>query len=62
MKRSRFTVEQIAVHAQEDKEAVRRNSVKVIGKSRAQYPEKAVRIVDLGCDETLLYCDFSEAH
>ena len=32
MKRSRFTVEQIAVHAQEDKEAARRNSVKVIGK------------------------------
>ena len=61
MKRSRFTVEQIAVHAQEDKEAARRNSVKEIGKLRAQHPEKAVGIVELGCDETLLYCDFSVA-
>ena len=28
----------------------------------AQHPEKAVGIVELGCDETLLYCDFSVAH
>lgn len=51
-----------AVHAQEDKEAARRNSAKVIGKLRAQHPEKAVGIVELGCDETLSYCDFSVAH
>ena len=27
----------------------------------AQHLKKAVRIVELGCNETLLYCDFSEA-
>lgn len=31
------------VHAQEDKEAARRNSVKVISKLRAQRPEKSSR-------------------
>jgi len=47
-----------AVHAQEDKEAARRKSVEVISKLRAQRLEKAARIVESGCDETLSYYDF----
>ena len=51
-----------AVHAQEDKEAARRKSVEVISKLRAQRLEKAARIVESGCDETLSYYDFPVAH
>ena len=51
-----------AVHAQEDKEAARRKSVEVINKLRAQRLEKAARIVESGCDETLSYYDFPVAH
>lgn len=51
-----------AVHAQEDKEAARRKSLEVISKLRAQRLEKAARIVESGCDETLSYYDFPVAH
>ena len=51
-----------AVHAQEDKEAARRKSVEVISKLRAQRLEKAAKIVESGCDETLSYYDFPVAH
>lgn len=51
-----------AVHAQEDKEAARRKSVEVISKLRSQRLEKAARIVESGCDETLSYYDFPVAH
>ena len=51
-----------AVHAQEDKEAARRKSVEAISKLRAQRLEKAARIVESGCDETLSYYDFPVAH
>ena len=51
-----------AVHAQEDKEAARRKSAEVISKLRAQRLEKAARIVESGCDETLSYYDFPVAH
>ncbi|QTO41457.1 IS256 family transposase [Desulfovibrio desulfuricans] len=51
-----------AVHAQEDKEAARRKSVEVISKLRAQRLEKAARIIESGCDETLSYYDFPVAH
>ena len=51
-----------AVHAQEDKEAARRNSVEVISKLRAQRLEKAANIVESACDETLSYYDFPVAH
>lgn len=51
-----------AVHAQEDKEAARRKSVEVINKLRAQRLEKAARIMESGCDETLSYYDFPVAH
>jgi len=51
-----------AVHAQEDKEAARRKSVEVINKLRTQRFEKAARIVESGCDETLSYYDFPVAH
>ena len=47
-----------AVHAQEDKEAARRKSAEVVSKLRAQRLEKAARIVESGCDETLSYYDF----
>ena len=51
-----------AVHAQEDKEAARRKSVEVASKLRAQRLEKAARIVESGCDETLSYYAFPVAH
>lgn len=51
-----------AVHAQEDKEAARRKSAEVISKLRAQRLDKAARIVESGCDETLSYYDFPVAH
>ena len=51
-----------AVHAQEDKEAARRKSVEVINKLRVQRLEKAAKIVESGCDETLSYYDFPVAH
>ena len=51
-----------AVHAQEDKEAARRKSAEVVSKLRAQRLEKAARIVESGCDETLSYYDFPVAH
>ena len=51
-----------AVHAQEDKEAARRKSVEVISKLRAQRLEKAAKIIESGCDETLSYYDFPVAH
>ena len=51
-----------AVHAQEDKEAARRKLAEVISKLRAQRLEKAARIVESGCDETLSYYDFPVAH
>lgn len=51
-----------AVHAQEDKEAARRKSVEAISKLRAQHLEKAAKIVESGCDETLSYYDFPVAH
>ena len=51
-----------AVHAQEDKEAARRKSAEVVSKLRAQHLEKAAKIVEYGCDETLSYYDFPVAH
>ena len=51
-----------AVHAQEDKEAARRKSAEVASKLRAQRLDKAARIVESGCDETLSYYDFPVAH
>ena len=51
-----------AVHAQEDKEAARQKSAEVISKLRAQRLEKAARIVESGCDETLSYYAFPVAH
>ncbi len=51
-----------AVHAQEDKEAARRKSAEVISKLRAERLDKAARIVESGCDETLSYYDFPVAH
>ena len=51
-----------AVHAQEDKEAARRKSAEVVSKLRAQRLEKAARIVESGCEETLSYYDFPVAH
>ena len=51
-----------AVHAQEDKEAARQKATEVVKKLRSMRLEKASKIMDSGCDETLSYYAFPVAH
>lgn len=51
-----------AIHAQEDKEAARQKIAEVVKKLRAMRLEKASRIVEDGCDETLSFYGFPPEH
>lgn len=51
-----------AIHAQEDKEAARKKAAEAVGKLKAQRLEKAARIIESGCDETLSYYSFPSTH
>ncbi len=51
-----------AIHAQEDKEAARQKVAEVVKKLRALRLEKASRIVEDGCDETLSFYGFPPEH
>ncbi len=51
-----------AIHAQEDKEAARQKVAEVVKKLRAMRLEKASRIVEDGCDETLSFYGFPPEH
>ena len=51
-----------AVHAQEDKEAARQKIADVVKKLRNERLEKAAKIVETGCEETLSYYDFPSTH
>ncbi len=47
-----------AIHAQEDKDAARQKTAEVVKKPQALRLEKAARILESGCDETLSYYEF----
>lgn len=51
-----------AIHAQEDKAAARQKTTEVVVKLKSMRLEKAARIVESGCDETLSYYEFPVAH
>ena len=51
-----------AIHAQEDREAARQKAAEVVKKLQALRLEKAARIVETGCDETLSYYAFPVTH
>ncbi|NHZ48028.1 IS256 family transposase [Nitratidesulfovibrio liaohensis] len=51
-----------AIHAQEDKEAARQKTAEVVNKLRTMRLEKASRIVEDGCDETLPFYGFPPEH
>jgi transposase-like protein len=51
-----------AVHAQEDKDAARQKAAEVVKKLKGMRLEKAAKIVETGCDETLSYYDFPSTH
>lgn len=51
-----------AIHAQEDKDAARQKTVEVVKKLQALRLEKAARILESGCDETLSYYAFPATH
>ena len=51
-----------AIHAQEDKEAARQKAIEVVKKLQALRLDKAARILESGCDETLSYYAFPSTH
>ena len=51
-----------AIHAQEDKEAARQKAIEVVKKLQALRLDKAARILESGCDETLYYYAFPSTH
>ena len=51
-----------AIHAQEDKEAAQQKTIEVVKKLHSMRLEKAAKILESGCDETLSYYTFPVAH
>jgi transposase-like protein len=51
-----------AIHAQEDKEAAREKAKEVVRKLKNMKLDKAARIVESGCDETLSYYAYPATH
>lgn len=51
-----------AIHAQEDKEAAQQKTAEIVKKLQGLRLEKAARIIESGCDETLSYYAFPMTH